>query len=190
LRKGVTPDTLRAAVENGTADQCLIKLNATPGGALFIPGGLVHAIGEECLIYEVQQNSNTTYRLYDWNRLGAQGKPRRLHIEQSFSSIDWTLPPPSMTLPIETRKTPNATWADVISCDYFKLRKLILCGKETIPVNWASFQALFVEEGDVAVEAGNERYTLTPGTSCLIPASALRYVLTPTPNATLLVTTL
>jgi mannose-6-phosphate isomerase len=190
LREGIPPDTLRAAIEDKTVEQHLIPLHATPGGALFIPGGLVHAIGEGCLIYEVQQNSNTTFRLYDWDRVGSQGKPRRLHIAQSFNSIDWTLPPPSMTLPTETRKTLNATWADVVSCEFFKVRKLTLRGKETVPVDWTTFHALFVEAGEVAVEAGGETHYLTAGTSCLIPASALRYVLTPTPNATLLVTTL
>ncbi|MCL2105368.1 MAG: class I mannose-6-phosphate isomerase, partial [Kiritimatiellaeota bacterium] len=89
---GTTPDALREAVGNSTADHFLITHRATPGGTLFIPGGLVHAIGEGCLIYEVQQNSNTTFRLYDWDRIGGQGKPRRLHIEQCFKSIDWTLP--------------------------------------------------------------------------------------------------
>ncbi|MCL2104776.1 MAG: hypothetical protein FWH21_06955, partial [Kiritimatiellaeota bacterium] len=84
--------------------------------------------------------------------------------------------------------TPSAIWADVVSCDYFKVRKLTLSGKETIPVDWTTFHALFVERGDAAVEAGNVRYPLPPGTSCLIPASALRYILTG--NATLLVTTL
>ena len=188
FRPGITPDALRAALGDNTVGQCLAELRAAPGGALFIPGGLVHAIGEGCLIYEVQQNSNTTYRLYDWDRLGAQGKPRRLHIEQSFQSIDWTLPPPVVTLPTETRKTAGATWSDIVSCDYFKVRKLALSGKETIPVDGTTFHALFVERGDAAVEAGDVRYALPPGTSCLIPASALRYTLTG--NATLLVTTL
>ena len=190
LTPGTTPDTLRAAIESKTVEQHLIPLPATPGGALFIPGGLVHAIGEGCLIYEVQQNSNTTFRLYDWDRIGGQGKPRRLHIEQSFTSIDWTLPPPSMTLPRETRTTPNATWEEVVTCEFFKVRRLTLRGKTTIPVDWTTFHALFVEGGDVTVEAGGERCPLPPGASCLIPASALRYTLTPSTPATIIITTL
>ena len=90
LRDGVTPAALRAALADGTAKHCLTEHPATPGQAIFIPGGLVHAIGDGCLIYEVQQNSNTTYRLYDWDRVGADGTPRALHVGQSFKVIDWT----------------------------------------------------------------------------------------------------
>ena len=191
LREGITPDALRTALDNGTAEQCLVKMRIEAGQSLFIPGGLVHAIGEGCLIYEVQQNSNTTYRLFDWNRTGADGKSRPLHIGESFKVIDWTRQPPRMNAPTVTRTTPNATWADVVSCDYFNVRKLTLSGHETIPLDGTCFHALFVERGNAIVEAGGVSYTLTPGTSCLIPADAQRYTLSPqTGPATLLLTTL
>ena len=191
LREGVTPDTLRAALDSGTAEQCLVEMRVAAGQSLFIPGGLVHAIGAGCLIYEVQQSSNTTYRLYDWNRTEADGNPRALHVEQSFKVIDWTRRPPGMTPPTVTRTTDNATWADAVSCEYFTLRRLTLSGQETIPVDGTSFHALFVEAGGVTVEAGGERYTLAAGASCLIPASVTHYTLSPlADNVTLLVTTL
>ena len=191
LREGVTPDTLRAALANGTAEQCLVKIPAEPGQSLFIPGGLVHAIGEGCLIYEVQQNSNTTYRLYDWNRTDAHGKPRPLHIEESFKVIDWTSQPPRMTAPAVTRTTLGATWADVLSCDYFNIRKLTLSAQEFIPVDGTSFHALFIERGSAIIEAGGTAHTLTAGMSCLIPAAAKHYALSPlADHATLLLTTL
>jgi len=191
LREGVTPDALRTALADGTAEQCLVKIGAETGQALFIPGGLVHAIGEGCLIYEVQQNSNTTYRLYDWNRAGADGTPRPLHIGESFKVIDWARRPPRMTAPTVTRATPNATWADVVSCDYFNVRKLTLCGQEAIPLDGTSFHALFAEHGNAVVEAGGVAHTLTAGASCLIPAAAQHYTLSPQADpATLILTTL
>jgi len=191
LREGVTPAALRAALDNGTAERCLVEMRVEAGQSLFIPGGLVHAIGDGCLIYEVQQNSNTTYRLYDWNRTDANGKPRPLHIEESFKVIDWTSPPPRMNAPFVTRTTPNATWADVVSCDYFNVRKLTLSRLETIPLDGTSFHALFVERGEAIVEAGDIAYTLTAGMSCLIPAAAKHYTLFPLADqTTLLLTTL
>ena len=210
LREGVTPDTLRAALDNGTAEQCLVEMRVAKGESLFIPGGLVHAIGAGCLIYEVQQNSNTTYRFYDWGRVGADGKPRPLHVAESFKVMDWALPPPRMTPPTVTHTTARAAWADVVSCDYFNVRKLTVRGQETVPLDGTSFHALFVEAGRAFVEVGDNPYLigagamgiipsrappayvydhlLTAGASALIPAAATRY--TVTGHASILVTTL
>ena len=190
LAEGVSPESLRAALAAGTAETQLVCLPVEPGQALFIPGGLVHAIGAGCLIYEVQQNSNTTYRLFDWNRAGADGKPRQLHIEESFQSIDWSLRPPQMLTPIKSASSGRNTWSDVVSCDYFTLRKLDLTETITVPVDGTSFHALFVEKGHATVSAGGESVALSAGASCLIPAAAAGYTLAPESTATLLVTTL
>lgn len=190
LSEGVTPGALRTALAAGTAESCLVRLPVEPGQALFIPGGLVHAIGAGCLIYEVQQNSNTTYRLYDWNRTGADGKPRALHIEESFKTIDWSLTPPRMQVPVSRGSCGGNVWSDVVSCDYFHLRKLFLTKTLTVPLDGTSFHALFVEKGAVSVSAGSETAALRAGTSALIPAAANGYTLTPDGSATLLVTTL
>ena len=190
LAEGVTPESLRAALAAGTAESQLVRLPVEPGQALFIPGGLVHAIGSGCLIYEVQQNSNTTYRLFDWNRTGADGKPRQLHIEESFQSIDWSLQPPQMRTPAKCSSAGRNTWSDVVSCAYFTLRKLDLTETVSVPVNGTSFHALFVEKGCATVSAGGESVALEAGASCLIPAAATGYTLTPDTHTTLLVTTL
>jgi len=191
LRPGTTPSALRAALANGTIEQCLTKIPITAGQSLLIPGGLVHAIGEGCLIYEVQQNSNTTYRLFDWNRPGTGPTPRPLHIEESLKVIDWTHPPTHLRPPSVTHTTPHAIWADVISCDYFNVKKLIISGTQTIPLDGTTFHALFIESGNVQIESGATTHTLTPGTSLLIPASTPHYTLTPSATpTTLLLTTL
>jgi len=190
LAQGVTQDSLRAALAAGTAEAQLVRLPIEPEQALFIPGGLVHAIGAGCLIYEVQQNSNTTYRLFDWNRTGVDGKPRQLHIEESFKSIDWSLTPPQMREPVPCGKSGQNTWFDVVSCDYFTLRKLDLKEAVTIPVDGSSFQALFVVKGRVTVSAGGETVALETGASCLIPAAATDYTLSTDTASTVLVTTL
>ena len=183
LRKGTTPDVLRAALSDGTADKCLTEVQVNPGDAIFIPGGLVHAIGDGCLIYEVQQNSNTTYRLYDWNRVAADGKSRPLHIEESFKTIEWDN--------ARMRECANARIANfkaLVSCTFFQVGKLALAGCTSITHDGTTFTALFVENGNISVEAGGETVQLTKGMSCLIPAAAHKFTLSG--NASLIITTL
>ena len=190
LAEGVTPSSLRAALADGTAASQLVRLPVEPGQALFIPGGLTHAIGAGCLIYEVQQNSNTTYRLFDWGRSGADGKPRQLHIEESFKTIDWTLKPPQMITPATRGRDGATRWEDVVSCGFFTLRRLALAEPQEVPVDGTSFHALFVAEGRVTVSAGGESLTLNAGSSALIPAAADGYTLDPEMSSTVLATTL
>jgi len=188
--QGVTPDSLRTALTNQTAvESQLVRLPVETGQALFIPGGLVHAIGEGCLIYEVQQNSNTTYRLFDWGRAGADGKPRQLHIGESFKTIDWSLPSPHMLTPAESGRDGGARWSTVVSCPFFTLQKLDVAAPHTMAVDGTTFHALFVSAGRVNVAAGGESVALNAGSSALIPASAEDYTLTPESPATLLITT-
>ncbi len=187
LAPGTTPGRLRDALSAGSAESLLIDHPAIPGQTLFIPSGLVHAIGSGCLIYEVQQNANTTYRLYDWNRLDAAGRRRPLHIEESLTSIDWSLPPPTL---VPAQDAPDI-WHTCSATDYFTLQQARLTRPCTREPAGRSFQVLFVADGicDVAVGTNVER--LGCGASCLIPACAASYTLTPvSPSVSLLVTTL
>lgn len=189
LVEGLTPDSLRRSLADGTAAAQLVEHLVEPGQALFIPGGLVHAIGAGCLIYEVQQNSNTTYRLFDWNRVGTDGKPRPLHVEESFKTIDWALPAPPMIDPAAASQA-GGGWSEVVGCDYFHVRRLDLAGPLDVAVDGSSFHALFVTAGAIAVSAGGERVSLRAGQSALVPADAGAYHLEPDAAARLLVTTL
>ncbi|MEI7947607.1 MAG: type I phosphomannose isomerase catalytic subunit [bacterium] len=187
LREGATPELLRAALADGTADKCLTEVQVNPGDSIFIPGGLVHAIGDGCLIYEVQQNSNTTYRLYDWNRVGADGKPRQLHIEESFKTIDWKNGKDIARMR-ECAYPRMANYKSLVSCAFFQVGKLALAESTSIKQDGTTFTALFVETGNVSIEAGGETVQLAKGMSCLIPAAAKEFSLTG--NASLLITTL
>jgi mannose-6-phosphate isomerase len=187
LREGTTPELLRAALADGTADKCLTEVRVNPGDAIFIPGGLVHAIGDGCLIYEVQQNSNTTYRLYDWNRVGADGKPRPLHIEESFKTIDWKNGKDNAHMR-ECAHAEIADYKSLVSCPFFQVGKLALAGSTSVVHDGTTFTSLFVENGNVSIEAGGETVQLFKGMSCLIPAAAKKITLSG--NASLVVTTL
>ncbi len=190
LAEDVTPQTLQAALTTGTAEAQLVRLAVEPGQALYIPGGLVHAIGAGCLVYEVQQNSNTTYRLFDWGRAGADGKPRQLHLEESFKTIDWSLRPPQMRTPVASGCDGSNRWSDLVSCDFFTLRKLDLSAPQRMELDGTTFHALFVTVGKVTVTAGGESVVLSAGSSALIPAAVADYTLTPAMPCTVLITTL
>ena len=91
LKPGTGAKEIEEAIGSGSFEEILVKHEAKRFDTFFIPGGLVHAIGDGVKLYEIQQSSNTTYRLYDWGRLGTDGKPRELHIEKSLESIDFSL---------------------------------------------------------------------------------------------------
>ncbi len=87
LREGVTPDEFEKALADGTAEQCMRRLPVRPGESLLIHSGIMHAIDAGNVILEIQQNSDTTYRVYDWGRAGLDGKPRALHVRESMESL-------------------------------------------------------------------------------------------------------
>ena len=118
LKEGTTAAEVEAAVKSGRFEELLVRHEAKKGEAFFIPGGLVHAIGDGALIYEVQQSSDTTFRLYDWNRVGKDGKPRELHVEKSCQAIDYSLPAPVA--------------CDEVKCPFFHFRKLALAAQAVI----------------------------------------------------------
>ena len=109
FKPGVTKTDVERAVGDGTFENLLVRFDTKPGECYFIPGGLVHAIGEGTSVYEVQQSSDTTFRLYDWGRVGADGKPRQLHVKEGLVAMDITLPPPMPS--------------DSVKCPYFEFFK-------------------------------------------------------------------
>ena len=109
FRPGVTDEDVARAVEDGSFEDILVRFDAKVGECYFIPGGLVHAIGEGTVVFEVQQSSDTTFRLYDWDRVDAQGRARTLHVKEALAAMDVALPPP---VP-----------ADSVSCAYFDFRR-------------------------------------------------------------------
>ena len=116
---GLTPGTdaamLEAAVRDGTAEKLLVRHDLKAGDTLLVPGGLVHAIAGGSMLYEVQQSSNTTFRLYDWGRVGADGKLRQLHLAAALKAMDCSLLPP---VPCKALDTP-----------YFSFRQARLSGE-------------------------------------------------------------
>jgi mannose-6-phosphate isomerase len=89
LKRGVTRSEFEKKIQNGHVAECFHRLTVKSGDAMFLPSGRVHAIGAGLVIFEVQQNSDTTYRVFDWNRVGLDRKPRALHVRESLESINF-----------------------------------------------------------------------------------------------------
>lgn len=97
LKRGVTRAEFEAALRAGTVADTIHRLQPRVGESLFVPSGRVHALGAGLAVFEIQQNSDTTYRVFDWNRVGLDGRPRALHVEESLRSIDFDDPEPALT---------------------------------------------------------------------------------------------
>ncbi|MEO8484036.1 MAG: type I phosphomannose isomerase catalytic subunit [Acidobacteriota bacterium] len=113
VRSGVTRASFERALADGTVDACIARLPARTGDSLFVPSGRVHALGRGLLIYEIQQNSDTTYRVFDWNRVGLDGRPRELHVDQSLRCIDFSDVEPALA-------HRDGVLAE---CDYFRVTR-------------------------------------------------------------------
>lgn len=99
LRKAVKPDQFAQAVRAGTVADVVHSIEVKTGDSMFLPAGRFHAVGAGNVLVEIQQNSDTTYRVYDWNRVDDNGKPRELHVDQALESIDFNDVAPGLTQP-------------------------------------------------------------------------------------------
>jgi len=146
LKEGVTRADFEQAVTAGTVEDLVHCVCPEPGDSIFIPSGRLHAIGAGFLIHEIQQNSDTTYRVFDWNRLGLDGKPRDLHVEQSLASIDFGDFTPGMDMPCG---------AVLASCPFFRTERLTVeHGARVGTAETDAFSILSVVEGELEDSSG------------------------------------
>lgn len=168
---------LAVAENESSIGEMLAIHKPTIGDVLNIPAGLVHAIGEGNLIYEVQQSANTTYRFYDWDRVGTDGKPRELHITQAMHSIDWSLPEPRLSTP---KPIPASPLEECIRTPYFTIRRLRKTSDATtLHPAGESFHALFASCGGFTIVIDGIESYMPLGVSAIIPASVSSYTLVP-----------
>jgi mannose-6-phosphate isomerase len=111
LRRGVTRGDFERALRDGAVADCVHHVDARTGDSLFVPSGRLHALGKGLLIYEIQQSSDTTYRVFDWNRPGLDGRPRALHVRESMASIDFTDVEPML----------DRGMTELASCEHFRV---------------------------------------------------------------------
>ena len=175
LKRGVTRASFEHALVGGHVAELLNQRPSRAGDAFFIPTGRVHAIGAGNVIFEVQQNSDTTYRVFDWNRLGLDGKPRALHLAESLESINFDDPEPGVT---------ERRGELVVECEFFRVEQWSLAGSRVCGAG--EFAVFAVERG--ALECGGR--TFSAGDLFLVPAGWTAAELVPrVPGTTVLRTT-
>lgn len=185
LKPGTDEEAYRDALAQGNVKDLLTAIPVQAGDAIYVPGGRVHAIDAGCLLLEVQQNSNTTYRIYDWDRVGADGVPRELHFEQALEVIQWDDTEDAKVSPVlYTQEGLNEIWT-VLQSPYFLMEKLVLKQPLEVALDGGSFQVLFCADGDAVVSGGEEYIQMRPGMSVLLPAGMTDYKIL-TENAELL----
>jgi mannose-6-phosphate isomerase len=169
LKKGVSRAEFESKLARQTVADCFHRIPVKPGDAMFLPSGRVHALGAGTMIYEIQQNSDTTYRVFDWNRLDEQGKGRPLHVEQSLASIDFADIEPSL-LPRQTFPAHPGTIRPLIKNELFEVSLRQMAGSEPLPLAGGRMEIIGVTDGALRIETGGDTLDLSAGQFCLIPA--------------------
>jgi mannose-6-phosphate isomerase len=176
LKKGVTRDEFADRLTAGAVEECLHVLPTRTGDSIFIPSGRLHAIGEGNLIVEIQQNSDTTYRVFDWNRAGLDGRPRDLHIRESMLSTDFADFAPPLA---------HVESGLVAACEHFRVERKILDRPEVLAPD-DDFALVTVVDGGAS--CGGQSFA--PGDFFLLPASAGPTVSPAADRCAVLVTTI
>lgn len=157
FKEEISKEDFRKKIADNTITDVLNRVPVKKGDVFFIPSGTIHAIGKGILIAEIQQNSNTTYRVSDYGRLGADGKPRPLHIDKAVEVTNLTPPPAAKDLSAGT----------LAECEYFKVRLFSTDKQKEIEVDNTSFTSLLCLEGEVSFDG----VTLVKGDCAFIPAN-------------------
>lgn len=170
LQPGTTREALAAAIREGTVTDRARYLTVAPGDTVFIGAGTMHALGPGLLLYEVQQTSDITYRVFDWNRPASAG--RALHIEQSLAVTNPDICGEVQSRPSGTPGTPQS----LVACPYFVLDEVV--GSAALDTRGESFHALTTIEGEATVAGEGWQERLLPYESVVVPAACGGYTLT------------
>src|SRR5271170_3701729 len=170
LKRGVTRAEFEEKISDGSVADCFHRVPVRAGDTMFLPSGRVHAIGDGLVIFEIQQNSDTTYRVFDWNRVGLDGQPRDLHVAQSLASIDFNDFEPKLV-------SEKFSGDDKIKSRSLVRGKLFSVENLEIKIGAAAklkeqkLQIVAAVSGQIEIKSGSEIVSLSAGQFCLIPAS-------------------
>ena len=185
LKPGTTADDLRHALTDGTIVDRLVNIVPKPGEGVFIPAGTVHTLGGGVVVFEIQQNSDVTFRLYDWNHVDAKtGKSRPLQVDQALASIDFANSKGGLVTPFVVTATPVER-ERLFDCEHFLLWRLR--GESPVDVGAAEVPRVLVcIEGSGWLESEGTAYGVNKGEVWLLPAVAGICVFHPNSAVTLL----
>ena len=170
LKSGVGPEDLDAAIRSGDVEPLLHRFEARPGDSILIEAGTVHAIGAGVLLAEIQQMSDATFRVYDWNRVGPDGKPRQLHIREAMESIDFQRGPVNPITPTPQEIVGVGTREFLARSPYFALERLNLQGPTRVGSH-DRFTIVMGLGGSSDLSQGGHHGRLEFGQTRLLPAA-------------------
>ncbi len=178
FQKPITKAEFQQRIENNTLLEVLNKVEVHAGDVFFIDSGTLHAIGAGIVIAEIQQNSNTTYRIYDYGRIGADGKPRALHIAKALDVTKLEKPQRSAKPQGEPEVLGGCTRTLLASCEYFTVYSMELSGEVQMDADTKSFHSLLCLSGEAVLQGGEgESLSIRKGDSAFVPAGMGRYTL-------------
>ena len=170
LKRGVSRREFEQKMKRGTVADCFHRLAVKAGDAMFLPSGRVHAIGSGLVIFEIQQNSDTTYRVFDWNRLGLDGNPRPLHQRESLASIDFNDFEPGLVRSGFVRQ--NSAKKRVLAANsLFEVEEWELEPGRSHASSSATPEIIACTKGGLQVIDPSGSLSLSPGEFCMIPAN-------------------
>lgn len=168
----ITKEEFADRIKNNTLLEVANNVPVHKGDVFFIESGTLHAIGKGILIAEIQQNSNTTYRVYDFGRVGKDGKPRELHIEKALDVTNRVPPKYPTTAQGQPEKVEGGVKTLLRSCEYFNVNKLEVDGTMKLVSDDKSFKSLLVLDGNVEIACGGEKVSGIKGDSFFVPANS------------------
>ncbi len=169
LKNGVTRAQFEASLSGREVANCFHRIPVRAGDAMFLPSGRVHALGAHIVIFEIQQNSDTTYRVFDWNRVDGQGHGRTLHISESLASIDFFDFEPAL-LPAESRPAKPGMLRPLVKNELFEVSLRQLAPGEAFSPYPGRMEVVGIVEGKAQVTFQAASIDLAPGQFCLFPA--------------------
>jgi mannose-6-phosphate isomerase len=177
LRRGITRSEFEQRLREGTVAECFHRVPVQAGDAMFLPSGRVHGIGAGLVIFEVQQNSDTTYRVFDWNRKGLDGQPRPLHLEASLASIDFDDFEPALVRGNYSRN-PALAIRFLVQNPLFVVNACKVRREQRFYLRSPGFQILGLLSGALRLAGCGQEVTLSPGGFVLLPAGLERTAIT------------
>lgn len=177
FKSSISREEFQRRIEDNTLLEVLNQVKVHKGDVFFIKSGTVHAIGKGIVICEIQQNSNTTYRVYDYDRRDAQGNPRPLHIQKALEVAE-LCPPAQIGNDTPPKNCGGYTVKQLASCQYFTVEKLDIASSATLQISKESFQSIICTEGKGSLTLDGNALRFQKGDSIFIPAQETSYSIT------------
>jgi len=182
LKEGVSIKKFVASLGNIGVKKLLNSFKSENGDAFMIHGNTMHSIGGGNLIYEIQQNSNTTYRVSDWERKGLDGKPRELHLAEAITCLSKKQKELNRkSIPtiqqVYQGKRFNLVHKNLATCSYFHVDEFSLEGELNVSKSKDACQVLYAIDGDLSLKTAQTEVAVKKGSTCLVPASLSEFII-------------